>query len=103
MDTNDIKSLSEKTREDGKRLFRVSEFIYKFSIFVVWVIGILGTIISLFLMLKISFWLGFGILLFAALICFASYITAVLTTHIAKVMVHTSFSSIAILEHFSKN
>jgi uncharacterized membrane protein len=50
-------------------------------------------------MAKASFWLGLGIAILVLIICFINYIIAVLITHVAKVMVHTSFASIGILEH----
>jgi hypothetical protein len=103
MNFEDIKSLSEKTREDGRRLFGVCEFIYKISLILIWFIGIAGGISALTAMFKANFWVGFGIAVFVFLICFFYYIVTVLFTHIAKVMVHTSFTSVAILEHLTKS
>lgn len=97
----DIKSLSEKTREDGKRLFGVSELIYKIAIIGISLIGIVGWIAALFAMQEVGFWFGFSIAFFTFLVCFISYIIAVLTTHVAKVLVHTSFSNVAILEYLT--
>jgi len=102
MNFEDIKSLSEKTREDGKRLFGVCEFIYKMAMIGVWIIGIFGTITALIAMSKVNLWMGLGIEIFVLIICFINYIIAVLTTHVAKVMVHTSFASVGILEHITE-
>ena len=102
MNTNDIKSLSEKTRNDGARLFGVSEFIYTCSIIFGWLMGIVGGIISLVVIFKVDFLAGMGIALLTAIFCFINYIIAVLTTHVAKVLVHTSYSNIGILELLNK-
>lgn len=102
MNLEDIKSLSEKTREDGKRLFGVCEFIYKIAMIGVWFIGIVGGLAALMAMAQTSFWLGLGIAIIVFIICFINYIIAVLTTHVAKVMVHTSFASVGVLEHLTQ-
>jgi hypothetical protein len=102
MNLEDIKSLSERTRDDGKRLFGVCEFIYKIAMIGVWFIGIVGGVTALIAMVKASFWIGFVIGIFVFIVCFVNYIIAVLTTHVAKVLVHTSFSNVAILEHLTK-
>lgn len=103
MTPDDIKSLSEKTRSDGKRLFGVCEFIYIIAIIGIWFVGIVGGIGAIFAIKAMGIWFGIGIGLVVLVICFINYVIAVLTTHIAKVMVHTSFASIAILEHLNKN
>lgn len=103
MNLEDIKTLSEKTREDGKRLFGVCEFIYNVAIIGIWFVGIVGTIAAIFAMFNANFWIGFGIAVIVLIICFINYVIAVLTTHIAKVLVHTSFASVAILEHLQKS
>ena len=102
MTLDDIKSLSEKTRSDGKRLFGVCEFIYTIAIIGIWFVGIVGGIGAIFAIKEMGIWFGIGIGLVVLVICFVNYVIAVLTTHIAKVMVHTSFASIAILEHLNK-
>jgi hypothetical protein len=102
MNANEIKSLSEKTRNDGARLFGVSEFIYTCAIIFGWIIGIIGGLLALITIFKLNFWAGMGIALLTAIFCFANYIIAVLTTHVAKVLVHTSYSNIGILESLSQ-
>jgi len=100
---DDIKSLSEKTREDGKRLFGVCEFIYTIAIIGIFFVAIVGGIVALIAMNQLSVLFGLGIALIVLIICFVNYVIAVLTTHIGKVMVHTSFASVAILEHLNKS
>jgi hypothetical protein len=102
MTPEDIKSLSTKSREDGKRLFGVCDFIYKLAMVGVWLIGIVGALASVSLIIKDSLWPGIGLAIIVFIICFANYMLAVLTTHVAKVLVHTSFANIAILEHLTK-
>ena len=102
MNTNEIKSLSEKTRNDGARLFGVSEFIYTCAIIFGWLMGIIGGILSLVIIFQVNFLAGMGIALLTAIFCFINYIIAVLTTHVAKVLVHTSYSNIGILELLNK-
>jgi len=94
----EIKSLSDKTRSDGGRLFGVSEFIYNLCMILVWIAAIIGGIISLVVMINVHFLAGLGVALLTAIFCFLNYIVAVLTTHVAKVLVHTSYSNIGILE-----
>lgn len=102
MNLEDLKSLSEKTREDGKRLFGVCQFIYNAAMLVVWGVGVLGVIGGLVTMSS-SVWGGIGILALTFSFCFFNYVIAVLTTHVAKVMVHTSFASLGILEHLKNS
>jgi hypothetical protein len=102
MNLEDLRTLSEKTREDGKRLFGVCEFIYKTAMMVVWAVGGLGLIGGLMAMSS-SFWAGIGVLVLTFAFCFFNYVIAVLTTHVAKVMVHTSFANLGILEHLKNS
>jgi hypothetical protein len=100
MNVQELTNLSQKTREDGKRLFGVCELIYNISMVVIWAIGIVGGIASLGMM-SFSVPMGIGMALVVAAICFFNYMIAVLSTHVAKVMVHTSFATLGLLEHFS--
>ena len=102
MNTTEIKTLSEKTRIDGGRLFGVSELIYTCAIIFGWIMGIIGGILSLVIIFQVNFLAGMGIALLTAIFCFINYIIAVLTTHVAKVLVHTSYSNIGILELLNK-
>lgn len=102
MNKQDLSNLSQKTRDDGSRLFGVCELIYKVAIVMIWIIGIIGGIASLATM-KFSFAMGIGMFLSVAAICFMIYMVAVLSTHVGKVLVHTSFATLGLLEHFSNS
>ena len=101
MRIEDMASLSTKAREDGKRLFSVCDFLYKSAIFVVWIIALIGGVISLY-SFTVSVYLGLGVALITVAICFINYMVAVLTTHVAKVLVHTSFATVGLLELISE-
>lgn len=101
MRIDEMASLSTKAREDGKRLFGVCDFLYKLAIFGVWVIAILGGCTSLYAFSH-SAYLALGVALITAAVCFINYMIAVLTTHVAKVLVHTSFATVGLLELMSE-
>jgi len=100
MDISDIKELSQQARIDGKRLFGVSEFLYNFAIVVNWIIAIVG-ICAVFGLISQGSW-GFATAILVAVIvtfiCVLNYMFAVLSTHIAKVLVHTSLACVALVE-----
>ncbi len=101
MQASDIEELSQQSRIDGRRLFGVSEFIYKLSIVANWIIGIIGGISSIGLILQGDYGILAGLLIaiVVTFICVLNYIFSVLTTHIAKVMVHTSLACVALVEN----
>lgn len=100
MTNSDIKELSNQARIDGRRLFGVSEFLYKFAIVVNWIIAIIGICSVIGLISQGGF--GFGVAILVAVvttfICVLNYMLAVLSTHIAKVLVHTSLACVALVE-----
>lgn len=98
MNFKDIESLSKKTRADGTRLFGVCETIYEIAMVGIGIVAIIGSIASVVAGNIVFFW-GCIIAVCTVGFCFMSYMLAVIATHVSKVMVHTSFSSIAILEH----
>ena len=99
MNKSDFSKLVRRTREDGNRLFGVCELIHKiYNVFLI-IIGGLGTIASLAAM-SLSFPMGMAMAIVVAVICFFIYVIAVLLTHVAKVMVHNSFATLGLLEHF---
>lgn len=101
MQESDLKELSQQSRIDGKRLFGVSEFIYKFAIAVNWIVGVIGVVVSLGLVSQGGYGILAGLLVgvVVAFICVLNYMLAVLSTHIAKVMVHTSLACVALVEN----
>jgi hypothetical protein len=102
MNLQEIASLSKKSREDGKRLFSVCDLIYKIAIVCIWFFAIIGAIAA-FSMINTSPKIGIAIALLVAAICLINYMIAVLMTHVAKVLVHTSFANIGILEHLTES
>ena len=98
----DIKSLSKKARSDGERLFGVCEFLYNIALIFIVLILIVGITSGLYMLSKGNDWLGIAILTLTFFLCFINYIIAVLTTHVGKVLVHTSFASLGVLEHLAK-
>jgi len=102
MNINDLESLAQKTREDGARLFGVCELIYKISLVFLWLLGIIGVILTIFILSQIGFIAALATGLSFAFIILIGYAFAVLTTHVSKVLVHTSFASIAIAERITQ-
>jgi hypothetical protein len=100
MEASDIRELSQQARIDGKRLFGVSEFLYKFAIIVNWIIAIFGvfTVIGLMSQGGFGYLAAFMAAVIATFICVLNYMLAVLSTHIAKVLVHTSLACVALVE-----
>lgn len=97
--------LVRKAREDGKRLFRVVEGIYRYLIILNWVMATIGALIGLGYILKGIFqWElymmipGILVLIMTLIYCSSLYVFAVLITHGAKVLVHILFSNLAIME-----
>ena len=103
MNKGDIRTLAFNARNDGTRLYGVSELVYKISIIGVWIVGIIGVITSIFAISQVGFFYGLITSICFFIICFILYVVAVLSTHVAKVLVHTSFASVAIIEHISQN
>lgn len=101
MNLEELASLSKKSREDGKRLFVVCDLIYKIAMLGIWFFAIIGGFAAIYMM-KTFLMLGIGIGLVVAAICFVNYMIAVLMTHVAKVLVHTSFANVGVLEHLSE-
>lgn len=102
MNLEDVKVLSAKTREDGQRLFGVCEVLYIISMVVTVLFGLIGVAGAVIASINVSVWLGIGIAVFTLIFCIFGYMIAVLTTHLGKVAVHTSFASVGLLEHFTK-
>ena len=103
MNVDDIKSLSEKTREDGKRLYGVCEFLYSAAMIGCVAFGFIGIIFTFLALDKLGGVWGLIIFFITLAICAATYIFAILSTHFGKVLVHISFSNVAVLEQLLKS
>jgi len=102
MNKQDLTNLSQKTREDGKRLFGVCEFLYNIAIVINFIFFVIGLIASI-AVFQLSILISGGIILATISFCFFSYMLAVLSTHVGKMLVHNSFASIGLLEYFIEN
>jgi hypothetical protein len=102
MNIKDLESLAQKTREDGARLFGVCELIYKISLVFLWLFGIIGLILTVYILFQVGFIAGLATGLSFAFFILIGYAFSVLTTHVSKVLVHTSFASIAIAERITQ-
>lgn len=99
MNIDDIKSMSKKAREDGRRLFGVCEFLYFLGMIGFWIIAIIGAIGTLIALMNSSLWVAVVTGVVTIILCLITYATTVLSTHFGKVLVHTSFSCLGILEN----
>lgn len=102
MNLEDVKTLSTKAREDGQRLFGVCEVMYIIAMVGTVLFGLIGLSGAMIAAININGWLGVAIAVFTFIFCLLSYMVAVLSTHLGKVAVHTSFASVGLLEHFTK-
>lgn len=98
-------------QEDGQRLFMVSTAIYKSLIILNYVLGVIGSLAGLGMLIGGmaarygggTFALaGLAILVVTAVVCAINYAVAVLSTHVAKVLVHLLFANLAIMEQGAK-
>ena len=101
MEKPDIMKLVQSTRTDGERLINAADTIYSISMVVIGSIGLIGVISGLITLTAKGFGLAMGlaILFSTAIFCFLSYLFVVMSTHVAKVLVHSSFSTAALLEN----
>lgn len=99
MNKTDFSTLARRTREDGNHLFGVCDLIHKISMVFLVIFGGLGAIASLAAM-SLSFPMGMAMAIVVALMCFLVYVVEVLATNVTKVMVHNSFATLGLLEHF---
>lgn len=102
MNSNEIAELSKMSREDGKRLFEVSDIIYQICIFLTCLFGLVGLCVSIAVATHYNN-VGAGFLIFsgALFLCFLCYMIGVLATHSGKVAVHNLFANLAIIEHLN--
>lgn len=101
MELLEITELSTQARIDGKKLYKVSEFLFNLAIIFNWIIGLIGAALAVAMLGSEEYGLlrALGIIIIFASICIINYMLAVLSTHVAKVMVHISFASVALMEN----
>jgi len=99
--TNTIPKPSNTPIDDAKRLYRVSDDIYKTLIFFNYIAGIVGSISAIICFIAAANThettaglAGVAVLIGTIAICFINYAAAVLTTHFGKVLSNISISLI---------
>ena len=97
----EVNELVVKAKEDGARLYSAADTIYNIMTGLNWLLGIVGIMLSIYAMSTFGAGGVLG-LIFTGLLCLISYISAVAATHIAKVLVHSLFANLAILEALKK-
>ena len=97
MNDLDMRELSSQARIDARRLFRVSELLYKVALIINWVLGALGVIAAI-VAGSHNFAAGIALIFFTLFVCGLLYIFAVLSTHVGKVLAHTSLACVANME-----
>lgn len=98
MTNEEIKELMLKGQKDGAQLFKVADALYKFSIILVFIIGLAGVILFFVAITSGGIGPGLGVAIATATICAIGYAVAVLGSNGAKVLVHLLFSNLALLE-----
>ena len=95
---DEINEIVRKGKNDGVKLINVSATIYTVLIVFNWILGVGGGIGSFVLMSKEGFGPGIALGIGVVVICSIIYAGAVLSTHVAKVLVHLLFANLANLE-----
>lgn len=94
----EINEIVSKGKSDGVKLINVSATIYTVLIVFNWILGVGGGIGALVLMSKEGFGSGVALGIGVVVICSIMYAGAVLSTHVAKVLVHLLFANLAMLD-----
>jgi CHASE2 domain-containing sensor protein len=103
MTNAEIEEVILKGQHDGAKLYRVADWLYKIFIIFNWIIGIVGSILTVLALSKEDGkGIALGILLATAIICFAGYVSAVIGSNTLKVLVNILFSNLAILDRNRK-
>jgi len=92
---------------DGQRLFAVATVIYKGLIILNYILAVIGGLVGLGMIEGamradygggMMFFMAVGVLVGTAIACAINYAAAVLSTHVAKVLVHILFANLAIMD-----
>lgn len=103
MTNEEIAEVISKGQQDGAKLYRVADWLYKIFIIFNWIFGILGAILVVVAInTKGSEGLALVVLFGTVIICFAGYVTAVMGSNTLKVLVDILFSNLAILDRDRK-
>lgn len=102
MTNDEIAEVISKGQEDGATLYRVADALYRVAMAFIWLIGILGVILTFVAGSEGGFGPALGVFLVTVIICAIGYAAAVFGSHGAKVLVHILFSNLAILDRGQK-
>ena len=94
----EISEIVVKGQQDGAQLFRVADAIYSVLIGLDVVVGILGVLLFFTAMDRNGIGPALGVAIATTIICAVGYAGAVLTSNMAKVLVHLLFSNLALLD-----
>lgn len=97
MTDEEIAELTSKSREDGARLYSVSDAVYKVLLGITGFVALVGVFATIAAFVNINAGAGFAVLIFSVVTCGSLYAGAIFSTHVSKVLVHLLFSNLAIL------
>lgn len=98
MTNDEIAEVVLKGQEDGIKLYRLADALYKVAMAFNWLIGILGLMLTFVAGSKEGFGPALGVFLVTIILCAIGYAAAVFGSHGAKVLVHVLFSNLAIID-----
>lgn len=103
MNNEEFQELSTRAREDGRRLFAVTEMLHKIGLIAPATFGFLGMIAGVAAISNVGIFAGLIVFAVAGFITWLLYLGLVLTTSLSKVLVHSMFSVLATTEILRKN
>lgn len=101
MKSEELIELSKLAREDGRRLFTVTETLHKIGLIGPILIGILGLIGGFAAISNAGIGAGLFVFTVTGLVCWLLYLGIILTTSLMKVIVHSMFCTLGALEAMS--
>lgn len=102
MNDQEFQELSNRAREDGRRLFAVTETLHKLGLIGPGAIALLGIIGGLAAISNAGIGAGLFVFLITGFVCWVIYLGLVLATSISKVFVHSLFCMLGTLESMNK-
>jgi hypothetical protein len=96
----ELEELSSRAREDGQRLFAVSNTLHRIGLVGITLLGIAGAIGGMALMSKGGGQVmgGFLTLAVTAVVCWLVYLGVALSTSLSRVLVHSMFCMLSTCE-----
>ncbi len=100
MTDKELEELSSRAREDGQRLFAVSNTLHRIGLVGITLLGIAGAIGGMALMSKGGGQVmgGFLTLAVTAVVCWLVYLGVALSTSLSRVLVHSMFCMLSTCE-----